>query len=212
MLIQIYGKKLETNKDERTLRQIIKFFNKIENCTDNDVYFDAVEELHKIRPEASTAYYMGKIYVDKKKLYAEALDYYKEAAEMYIKESEIINAYLMITDCYIRLKQYAAARETANKILRLNPNKGIAYILIGDAYMASASSCNTDIPGAVCWAAFDKYTKAKSVDNSIAEEVDKRLNTARAGFPKIEDYWGRGYEKGQSYKIECWINETTTIR
>jgi tetratricopeptide (TPR) repeat protein len=211
MLVQIYGKKLETNKEERILRQIIKFFNKVK-CADNDVYYSAVEELHKIRPEANTAYYMGKIYADKKQ-YTDALEYYKEAAETYIKESQRIDAYLMMTDCYIKLKQYSAAREIANKILRLNPNKGIAYILIGDAYMASASSCgDVDVPGALCWAAADKYAKAKSVDASITEEADKRLNTARACFPKIEDYWQRGYEKGQSYKIGCWINETTTIR
>ena len=210
MLQQIYGKRLETSKEERLLRQIIKFFRK-KDCTENDIFATAVEELHKISPTASTAFYMGVLY-NKKKQYHEALNYFKEAAELYEKESEIINTYIMMADCYIKMGQGASARETANKILRLNPQKGIAYILIGDAYAAAVSSCNTDIPGAAYWAAADKYAKAKSVDASIAETAQKKLNEASVRFPKIETFFQQGYTSGQSYRIECWINETTTIR
>ena len=214
MLKQIYGKKLETSKDERTLRQIIKFFNKSKDtCTDNEIYIMAVEELHKLKPTANTAFFMGKIYSsDDRKQYNEAIEYYKEAADLSLKESDVINAHIMIADCYLKTRQYSAVRETANKILRLKPNSGIAYLLIGDAYMASVTSCNTDVPGAVYWVAADKYARAKAVDPTIENDAQKRLNTATARFPKRDDYFGFGLSDGQSYTVGCWINETTTIR
>jgi len=211
MLQQIYGKKLEANKDERTLKQIIKFFRK-EGCTDNAIFSSAVEELHKINPTAGTAFYMGDLHNRKKKQYKEALEYFKEAADLYEKESDIINAYIMMADCYIKMGQYSTAREIANKILRLNPNKGIAYILIGDAYVASISSCNIDMPGAIYWAAADKYARAKAVDSSIEKTADDKLREAAKRFPTVEVYFGYGLQKGQSYRIECWIQETTTVR
>ena len=157
---------------------------------------------------------MGEVY-GKKKQYSEALNYFKEAAKLYEdggREFNMIKAYIMMVDYSIKLGQYAAAREAANKILRLNPNNGIAYILIGDIYMNSVSSCNTDITGAVYWAAADKYAKARAIDATIADVAQKKLSEATARFPKIETYFQLGYQKGQSYKIECWINETTTIR
>lgn len=218
MLLQVYAKKLETNKDERTLRQIMRFLEKVKstnnenaNCTDNEVYSTAAEELHKIEPTFKTAYHMGKVYHEKKQ-YNDALNYYKDASELSKKEADIIKAYIMMADCYVKLNQYSATREIANKILKLNPNKGIAYILIGNAYMSAVSSCNTDIPGAVYWAAADKFLKAKNIDPSVEKEATQLLNFAAARFPTIDEVFGRGYVKGQSYKIECWINETTTIR
>ena len=66
-LITIYEKKLAQSKDERTLQQIIKFFVK-ENCTDNEIYDNAVEELHKIKPTARTALAMATISCYKRKI------------------------------------------------------------------------------------------------------------------------------------------------
>jgi len=213
MLKQIYGEKIKASKDERMLRQIVNFFEK-QQCTENDIYTTAVEELHKIRPTAKAAYSMGEMYL-KKKHYNEALNYFKEAAQLYEdarRELYITKSYIMMVECYLKLGQYASVRETANKILRLNPNSGIAYILIGDAYMSSIASCHTDVTGAVYWAAADKYAKAKAIDAAVAELAQKKLNEAAARFPKIEIIFGLGLEKGQTYRIDCWINETTIIR
>jgi tetratricopeptide (TPR) repeat protein len=210
ILIQIYTKKFETSKDIRILRQIVKFFTK-ENCTDNDLFIAAVEELYKQTPNANIAFYMGSIKYQKGN-YNEALNYLNQAVDMFEKESDKIRAYLLMAECYKQLNQYSVARETAYKILKLNPNDGRAYICIGDLYMATASSCNTEVAGAAYWAAADKFAKAKAVDPERAEEAQKRLNAASVRFPKTESYFNYGLEKGQSYRIDCWISETTVIR
>ncbi len=210
VLLEIYGKKFETNKEERMLRQIIKFLSK-QKCTDNDLFIAAAEELYKLQPTANVAFYMGNINV-KKKDYSTAFRYFSEALEMYVKESDKINAYLMIIDCQKNMGQMSAARETAYKIMKLNPNDGRAYIMIGDLYASSAGMCGLDIPGAVYWAAADKYNKAKQIDPNRAEEAQKRLNSISGYFPPVATYFQQGLKKGDSYKVGCWINETTTIR
>ncbi|MDR1793096.1 MAG: tetratricopeptide repeat protein [Bacteroidales bacterium] len=214
LLTQIYRKKLDISKDERILKQIIKFFPKAGCPEDNEVYIIAVEELHKMSPNAKTAYFMGKNKFLKKQ-YNEALEYFKQAQSLYDKESDSIITYLLMGACYQQMGQYNNARDCAYKILKLNPNEAQAYILMGDLYSQSSGVCSgLDLPASIYWAAADKYAKAKSIatDPAIAEQAQKKLNAAVARFPKTEEYFQRGLTKGQTYQVGCWIGETTTIR
>ncbi len=213
----IYGKKLAQSSDERLLRQVIKLYNK-KNCT-SPIYVKAIKELHKIAPTANTAYYMGAISLQNGS-YSEAETYLKEALSLYEKESDIIKSYLLLGETYNRMKQYSQARECAYKILKKNPTNGRAYILIGDLY--AHSGCSTEVPGAANWAAADKYSKAmavaavtKDVDEKqqkVYDEAQQKLSQAASRFPKAETYFQRGLQKGQTFKVECWINETTVVR
>jgi len=214
ILIPMYTKKFEANKEDiRTLKQIVKFFTKTRDtvCTNSDLFIAAVEELYKQMPTASVAYYMGSIKL-KKAEYNEALSYLNQALEMYEKDADKINCHLLMSECYRLLKQYPASREAAYKILKLNPNDGRVFISVGNLYMSAAGACATDVPGAAYWAAADKFARAISVDPDRAEEAQRLLNLARARFPRIETYFNLGYSSGQSYRIDCWIGETTTIR
>ena len=109
---------------------------------------------------------------------------------------------------------FPEARNNAYAALRINPNYGKAYILIGDLYAASAGRCNTndpnEIPGAVYWAAADKSNKAAAVDPSVAADANSR----RSKLPGVsfEAAFKAGYNKGQSYRVGCWVQETTTVR
>ena len=118
------------------------------------------------------------------------------------------------------MKQYSQARECAYKILKKNPTNGRAYILIGDLY--AHSGCSTEVPGAANWAAADKYSKAMSVaaatkdvdekQQKVYDEAQQKLSQVSARFPKAETYFQRGLQKGQTIRVECWINETTVVR
>ena len=210
ILISIYSKKFEASKDLRTLQQIVKFFTK-ENCTDNALFIAAVEELYKLAPNANIAFSMGRIKLGKKE-YNDAISYLNQALEMFEKESDKIKTYLLLAECYSQLGQYSTARETAYKILKLNPNDGRVYIFVGNMYMMKANTCASEVPGAAYWAAADKFSKAKTVDHSISEEADKLLRTAASRFPKIGVYFNYGLNAGDTYKVDCWIGETTTVR
>ena len=212
VLVQVYTKKFETNRqDKRTLMQIIKIFPKVEKCTENNLFISAVEELYKQSPTANLAYFMGNTKYNKKE-YRDAITYLEQAVEMFEKESEKIKMYMLMAECYRQLNQYSAARETAYKVLQLNPHSGSVYVFVGIMYMSTASSCGTEVPGAAYWAAADKFARAKAVDPSIADEAQKQLNAASARFPETASYFQLGLSKGQPYKIDCWIGETTIIR
>ena len=152
--------------------------------------------------------------------YSEAETYLKEALSLYEKESDIIKSYLLLGETYNRMKQYSQARECAYKILKKNPTNGRAYILIGDLY--AHSGCSTEVPGAANWAAADKYSKAMSVaaatkdvdekQQKVYDEAQQKLSQVSARFPKAETYFQRGLQKGQTIRVECWINETTVVR
>ena len=104
-------------------------------------------------------------------------------------------------------------KAVTNKIKAVTKN-GKAFILIGDMYAASAKDCgDNDLTNKVAyWVAVDKYYKAKSVDPSVAELANTKINTFSQYFPALETIFFYDLKKGDTYTVECWINETTTVR
>ena len=81
-------------------------------------------------------------------------------------------------------------------------------------YVATAKECgNNDLTNKVAyWAAVDKYIKAKAVDPSVADIARTKINTFSQYFPATETIFFYDLKKGDTYKIDCWINETTKVR
>ena len=97
--------------------------------------------------------------------------------------------------------------------LKLKPNCGKAYILIGDLYAASGSRCSGDdiLPLDYNWAAADKYARAAAVDPSVADQARERRSKLK--FPSDQDKFQRGYTTiGAEYTVRCWIQEPTTVK
>jgi len=114
----------------------------------------------------------------------------------------------------IALGQGSKAKSLAMKMLSINGNSGEAYIIIGDAYIAGKSDCggNECSARAIYWAAVDKYMRAKSIDPSVSEEAQKKINIYSEQFPKKEDCFFHGINEGTTFTFDCWIGETTTVR
>ena len=116
---------------------------------------------------------------------------------------------------YGHLSDFPKAREYAKKALSNNPNLGDAYILIGKLYASSGKLCG---PGTgwksqiVTWPAIDKWNKAKQVDPSVAPEANKFIRQYSKFMPTKGDIFQRTLKEGASFKVGCWIQETTTIR
>lgn len=148
--------------------------------------------------------------------YSDAISHYEE----YLKDKqdpEILAKYnLRIANIYYgHLKQFSKARQFAYEALKHKPNWGEPYIVIGKLYASSGPLCG---PGRgwdsqiVTWPAIDKFVKAKSVDPSVAAEANKWIRYYERFMPSIEDIFQRQLQEGQSFRVECWIQETTTIR
>ena len=212
-LVEIYGPKLEAMpNDEKVLRQILKIFDK-RDCTDEDIYQNAAVNLYAIEPSATAAYAIANGYAKKKDL-SNALEYYLKAAEQAEDDDTKGKALTKAANTSLLLGRYVKAKSLANQLLAMNPNNGEAYIIIGDAYAKGRGECgdNECTSRAAYWAAVDKYARAKSVDPSVAEVAQARINTYSGQFPKKEDCFFHGINEGTSFTFDCWIGETTTVR
>lgn len=211
-LIRIYTKKFEKSPEDTTLlKKITRILDK-KDCTKSELFFQATENLHKVKPTGQSAYLMGMMYW-KKEDNAKAESYFLEAIPL-IEEAQKARVYYFLAALSFDKKSYSAARSYALKSLAINPNDGKCYILIGDMYASSASSCGSDeiSERAAYWAAVDKYSKAKQVDPSVADDANAKIATYSRHFPSQERLFFHDIKLGESYTVGCWINEVTTVR
>lgn len=214
-LVEIYTPQYNASpQDQVVLKKILKQFDK-RDCTEEPLYQKAAVSLFEIEPSAEAAYAIANGYA-KKGNYSEALNFYIKASELATQDMELKGKALnKAGNTALILKQFSKAKGLALQILKITPNNGDAYIIIGDAYMGGRGECtgiNECEDRSPFWAAYDKYARAKSVDPSVSSTADKRMATAKDQFPKKEDCFFYGKNEGQSYNVGCWIGESTTVR
>lgn len=115
-----------------------------------------------------------------------------------------------------RLGSMTTARTYAFKATKIRAGWAEPYLFIGDLYAGSGKACG---PGTgfqsqvVVWPAIDMWNKAKSVDPSCSSRANKKISSYASFMPSKQDCFMNGItQEGQSYKVECWINQSTTVR
>ena len=135
---------------------------------------------------------------------------------LYDDTAKKANVYYLIGNINLAQKQYSSARANALNGLALTPNDGRFYIIIGNAYAQSAGSCgDNDLTSKVAyWAAVDKFNQAKQIDSNedVIKDANSLINTYSKYFPDGNTVFFYKLKEGDSYLVECWINEETTIR
>ncbi len=148
--------------------------------------------------------------------YNEAIDFFKQALteEEYADKKGDIN--LVIAKVYYaHLKNFSRARQFAREAAKEKPNWGAPYILIGTLYASSGPLCG---PGRgwdsqiVVWPAIDKWAFAKRIDPESAAEAQKLINRYSQYMPNKEDIHQRLLSVGDTFRVPCWIQETTKVR
>jgi len=212
-LIGIYDKKFnESPENIDLLKKITKILRK-KKCTKSDLFFNATQKLYSLEPTPNAAMLMGKMLIEKED-YNGAAKYMEEAVAMIDDEREKADILSDLGKIYYKLNQYPKARTYARKALALNPSDGMSYILIGDMYASSADRCgdNELTKKVAYWAAIDKYLQAKRADTELTELANKRISTYSKYYPTVDKVFFHDLKEGDSYQVECWINETTTVR
>jgi len=217
VLEEVYSKKLETSKDDiSAINKMVMTMYK-GGCLSSPVFKEALQVLHNANPNRNTAFWMGnlslKSYVstnDNSEMEA-AINYLQSAVSLSETNEQRADANYTLAVAYQIKGSFSEARNAAYAALKADPNMGKAYILIGKLYAVSAGRCSgEDLPLACCWAAADKYAKAVAVDPSCANEA--AAERAKLRFPSKDELFKRGLKSGDTYRIGCWIQETTTIR
>ena len=212
-LILVFEDRLESGLDNLSLLKKITSLLDKKKCTNNEVFYKAATKLHELEPTAKSAYNMGSMSLEKKN-YSAAANYFTQAIDLQEDTDYKASYYLKLAYAYQMSKSYSNARSAANSAASLKPEWGEPYLMIGDIYVSSASSCSSSNleRGSVYWVAVDAFRKAKSIDNILSEKSNKRISTYSKYFPSKEDLFFEDLSSGDSYKVGCWIGRSTRVR
>ena len=212
-LILIFTDRLESGTDNLSLLKKITSLLDKKKCTNNEVFYKAATKLHELEPTAKSAYNMGSMSLEKQN-YSAAANYFTQAINLQEDTDYKASYYLKLAYTYQMSKSYSNARSAANSAANLKPEWGEPYLMIGDIYVSSASSCSSSNleRGSVYWVAVDAFRKAKSIDDLLTQKADKRISTYSKYFPSKEDLFFEDLLSGDSYKVGCWIGRSTRVR
>lgn len=211
-LIGYFTKEHETKSEDIDFLTMLTNMLKARECTESELYFTAAKDLYKLAPSAESALNIAWLAYNKEK-YEEATKFYNEALHLEPDESKKADIYMGMALSYQKAGNKPASRQSALKAASARPGFGDPYLLIGQLYADSRDDCSEiSLPNAVFWVAIDMFNKAKSVDSGLKEKANKLILTYSKYFPNKEEAFFLGINEGDSYKVECWINETTTAR
>ncbi len=208
-----FGEKFEQSREDRAFLEQLTSFYDLLGCDRADLYAAALESIYRLEPSPEAAHDLGLLFITKNE-FEKATGYLKEAIQ-----GEQIDAethamwYYELALVSSALNDYCGAIEYAREAITLDNYYAKAYMLLGDAFIATRESLGDDFQKrAVYWAAVDMYTKARNADPAVAEEAEKKIAQSAAQFPDQEEVFFRDMKEGSSYRVEGCINELTRVR
>lgn len=216
-LLELFTPRYEANPEDLELsKNIVKMLNVAGDCTDNELFLNAVNTMYRLEPSANSAYYLYKLYSSRGDI-DNATKFMLEAIESPENDDD------KKADWYFELAAYnfknaksAAAMNYATRAAQLdtdNSIRGKAYMLIGTIWGSTVCKGNEIEMRAPYWVAVDYMSKAKEADPSLAEECNKLIGQYRAYFPQAAEAFMYDLTDGQSYTVSCnGLKATTTVR
>lgn len=211
-LVRIYQKKYDADPDNVELLNKIATVLAARNCDKSDLYLAVAIKLHRLNPSPESAYFIGKRYLSDQE-YNKATSYLIEATKSEDTKSAQ-QAYKYLAQIMLKESKFEQGRTYARRAIELDKTDGEPYMIIGYLYASSSKECNANPlqSKAVLWAAVDKFQRAKEVDPSIAAKANEMIRDYSKMFPTSEDAFFYNVFEGDTYQVECWINETTRAR
>jgi len=198
--------------DKAFLENLIRFYD-ASGCDRADLYVAASEQMYKIDPGPQSAHQLAVLFMLKSD-FPKAAQYLKMAIlGQDIDDETRAEWNYELTVVSAANEDYCDAIAYAQNAIAYKSNYGKAYIALGDAIIASRDNLGSDFEKRTAfWVAADKYTKAKSVDPSVAADANKKLNLYKAQYPNHEEVFFRDLKDGDSYQVKGCINDRTTVR
>ena len=215
-IVRLFTPRFQNNPEDIDLLERITSMLSNSGCTEETLFYNATNNLHRLKPGAESAFLMGRLESNAQR-HEKALEYFDQAVNLYESDRDKFRALMLMADLSFRnLRQFSRARNYALQASVLDPENGRPYILIGEMYAATAGDCgdNELTKNVAYWAAVDKFTQARNVDQEtvVQERATQLINTYRQYFPNVEITFMYGLSEGDIYQVECWINETTRVR
>jgi hypothetical protein len=198
--------------DRKFLENVIRFYNAA-GCDKADLYVTASEQMYKIDPGPESAHQLAILLISKGD-FVKAASYLKMAVlGENIEDETRADWFYELAVVSNANKDYCDAIAYAKEAIAYKNSHGKAYIALGDAIIASRSNLGDDFEQRTAfWVAADKFAKARSVDPSVSDEANKRINDYATQYPNNEEVFFRDLKDGDSYQVKGCINESTTVR
>jgi tetratricopeptide (TPR) repeat protein len=209
-LIPLYEKDFEAKKDDvEWLKRAAGRLNS-KDC-ETPLFFQMVEQLHKLEPSAKSAFYLGRL-ADRDGDSKTALEYYNQSAELETNASDKAKVYYTIGENFRKKGSYGKARSYYNKALEQKPSMGVCYLKIAQMYSQSSDGCGSTVfeKRAVNWLAAGMADKAARVDASIASNARSAAASYRQRAPSKSDIFSDGMA-GKTVTFNCWIGGSVRV-
>lgn len=215
MLVSIFGKDLENNKNNANYLQAMIDLFRYADCEKEPLYFKASEYMFAIKPTAASAVGLARDAMNKKDING-ANNYLNKALEL-SKDKQLRGN--ILTMMGINKKDagaFAEARNLFNKALQEDPNNGTPLLLIAQMYASSAASIfpNDALKQrCVYYLVIDKLNRAASIDSRVAAEAKRLIGIYSRNLPASSDiFMHPDLESGGTFFVGGWIGESTRIR
>jgi tetratricopeptide (TPR) repeat protein len=211
-LESLYASKFDAQSgDIEWVNGAVKMMSR-KKCFDSKTFYNLVSVKSKLDPSASSSRVAGLLSLSNKD-YKTALNFYKEAIELGNDNAKKADDYFKAAQALFKLGRKPESRSYCYNAIKLKPNFGEAYILIGDMYASSANECGSNAfeKKAVYWAAIDKYKKARQMDPKVSKKASQKVSDWSKQVPDKTMIFSFGYLGKPKYSIKCWIGETVNV-
>ena len=214
-LIELFTPRFEADPQNLDLAKTIAgMLAKTEDCTDNDLFVNAMSTWYSLEPSANAAYMLYRLNSSRGE-FDKAVEYLEQAIA-----SEETDADTDASYCYELAAQSLKggnnpkAIEYANRAIELSDVvDGKAYMLIGTIWGSIVCPGNEIEQRAKYWVATDYMNKAKDADPSLAEDCNNYISQYRVYYPQTAEAFMYDITDGQSYTVSCnGMRAVTTVR
>ena len=213
-LIAIFTPRYESDPENLSLvSNIVRLMQNAEGCASSDLYYKAVNSMHRLNPSFQSAYALYRLNAARGNL-ADAAIYLQQAIDSEESDENLDAQYYyeMAAFCY-KNGMRGRASDAARKAIDMDKGyAGKAYLILGNLW-ASAPCGDTVGKWARYWVATDYYQKARSTDPSVAADASSSIANASRYYPEASEAFMYDLTRGQAYTVSCGgMTATTTVR
>lgn len=197
--------KFKQNPADIGLAKKIFSFMLQDNCTDDPLWLEAGEAIHKGgEKDFGLAKNLGKGYY-RMENFDKAEFYFKEALELAPGNNDKADMLILLGSNEARKGDKIQARQLYRQAADLGNKEG--FEKIGDLYQGSFNECSKKESYAedrlIFIAAYEMYAKAGN---------QQKMAQAKAQFPSTGEIFELNWNEGDTKIVKCWINESVTLK
>jgi tetratricopeptide (TPR) repeat protein len=198
--------KFKQNPNDIVLAKKIFGFMLNGKCTDDPLWLEAAEAIHKVEKDYGLAKNIGVRYLSNDNM--DKADFYlKEALTLAKEPADKGEVLIYLGGIQSKKGNKIGARDLFRQAIAADPASKEGFEKIGDLYQNSMDDCAKKVSMAqdrlVFIAAYDMYARAGN---------SQKMSAAKSQFPSVTEIFELSWKEGESKKIDCWINETVVLK